>query len=142
MLFFMTRPAARNQSIRQGESCSVKRTEQWKPFHQHRMLYCNTLNVLPTRLGSGQQVICHYSNHLVQKDVVGLWIKQYGPCYLWLQKHALNLSNVSVKVSKVVEQGVHARKQTGNVLNYVAAPVTSDNIKTLLIIFRVFKFRN
>ena len=67
--------------------------------------------------------------------------KQYGPCYLWLQKHTLNLSNVSVKVSKVVEQGVHARKQTGNVLNYVAAPVTSDNIKTLLINFRVFKFR-
>ena len=106
MSFFMTRPAARNQSIRQGESCSVKRTEQWKPFHQHRMLYCSTLNVLPTRLGSGQQVICHYSNHLVQKDVVGLWINkvvhgfQYGPCYLWLQKHALNLSNVAVKSVK------------------------------------------
>ena len=52
-------------------------------------------------------------------------------------KACTELVKCGCKVSKVVEQGVHARKQTGNVLNYVVAPVTSD-IKTLVINFRGF----
>ncbi len=48
-----------------------KPMETWKLFHQLRMLCYSTVNVLPTKLGSGQPVNWHNSGHLLLKDVVG-----------------------------------------------------------------------
>ncbi len=46
----------KNPLMRHGGSCSARRIKPWKLFHQLRMLCYSTVNVLPTKLGSGQPV--------------------------------------------------------------------------------------
>ena len=63
-------------SMRQEGSCSVRRTEEWKPFHQRKMHCCSTANVLHIGLESGPPVIWLNSRHQLQKDMVGHWTEK------------------------------------------------------------------
>ena len=53
------------------ENCFVRKIEQWKQFHQHKMLFCSTVEELPTRLTFGARVTELIRSCQVQKDMAG-----------------------------------------------------------------------
>ena len=48
-----------------------RKIEQWKQFHQHKMLFCSTVEELPTRLAFGAQVTELIRSCQAQKDMAG-----------------------------------------------------------------------
>ena len=48
-----------------------RKIEQWKQFHQHKVLFCSTVEELPTRLAFGAQVTELIRSCQAQKDMAG-----------------------------------------------------------------------
>ena len=87
----MTRQAVGSLFMKCEESGSVKGTEQWKTFCQHRTLYCGTC-----------------CKHLHQKDAVGHALDGESQASVW---SALQLS--SIACSELVNCGVAAKATKG-----------------------------
>ena len=68
--------------------------------------------------------------HCTKEASHGLW---YGQHYHWPPKLVLNWSSVAAKVQMTVVQGVLARKQSGSVLNFVAAIVITSTTHTFFL---------